>query len=223
MWRDVSDGNQSGPGRGCCSMEGSIVPVHLLLAREPQKLTAQPDTRMGSGRCARTRTRGRILSRPNYSRPRTSDSRRRLMQGRAGGHDFIVLWAACQQRLEERGVRFCEPSGKFPHVPRGGEEPGRCDGRENRAMRLQIATSWLKPRTKFPRYPLCEISRRASSRPARASHAAAAASAVGCAHPTRGVDCAAHDPCRHRGFDRDHVGTWHRRSPSRTDHRPTKT
>ena len=75
---------------------------------------------------------------------------------------------------------------------------------------------------RFPRYPLCGISRRASSRPARASHAAAAASAVGCAHATRGVDCAARDPGRHRGFDRDHVGTWHRRSPSRTDHRPTE-
>ena len=59
--------------------------------------------------------------------------------------------------------------------------------------------------------------------PSRASHAAAAASGVGRANAIRGGDCAARDPCRHRGFDRDHVGTWHRRSPSRTDHRPAKT
>ena len=112
----------------------------------------------------------------------------------------MFLGSTLRHRLEERGVRFCGTPGKFPDMPRGARTRGRCNGRANRAGRLWIATSWLKPRTKLPRYPLCEISRRASSRPARASHAAAAASAVGCVNPTRGVDCAAHDPCRHRGL-----------------------
>ena len=86
---------------------------------------------------------------------------------------------------------------------------------------MRRGAGWLKAPTKFPRYPLCVISRRASSRPARASHAAAAASAVGCAHAARGVDCAAREPCRRRGFDRNHVGTRHGVPPGRTDHRPT--
>ena len=42
-----------------------------------------------------------------------------------------------------------------------------------------IATCRLKPLDRVCRYPLCAISHRASSRPARASHAAAAAAAMG--------------------------------------------
>ena len=104
-----------------------------------------------------------------------------------------------------------------PHA-RGGEAGDAMAARIGQAA--VDCDEWLKPQTKFPRYPLCVISRRASSRPARASHAAAAASAVGCAHATRGVDCAAREPCRRRGFDRDHVGTRHRR-PAEPDRPPT--
>ena len=56
------------------------------------------------------------------------------------------------------------------------------------------------------RYPPCEISRRASSRPARASHAAAAAPAVGCGRATRGVDGPARGFRPHRSVAREHVG-----------------
>ena len=38
--------------------------------------------------------------------------------------DFDVVGSTCHHRLEEPGVRFCGTSGKFPHMPRGGEEPG---------------------------------------------------------------------------------------------------
>ena len=38
--------------------------------------------------------------------------------------DLDVLGSTWRHRLEERGVRFCETSGKFPHVPRGGEDRG---------------------------------------------------------------------------------------------------
>jgi hypothetical protein len=42
----------------------------------------------------------------------------------------MFFGSTCYHRLEE-GVRFCETSGKFPHLSGGGDEPGDAMPRES--------------------------------------------------------------------------------------------
>jgi hypothetical protein len=72
----------------------------------------------------------------------------------------------------------------------------------------------------LPRYQVCELSRRAPSRPARALHAAVAAPALLCPDPAHGIDCAACEPCPRRSCD-GHIGARCRHSPHRTDRATT--
>ena len=145
----------------------------------------------------------------NHSRLRTHASRRRIFSQKApASKDLDVLVSTSHHRLEDVAWDFAERRGDFPTCP-WWQGVGRCDGRDNRAGRVRLrglaeASDQVPSVSALRDLSSCFISTR--SRLARR----------GCRisgwvrSRTRGVEGAARQPCRHRGFDRDHVGTWHR-------------